>query len=199
MASESVPTKILLAVEAAPVGTLVSAKELLHLGERAAVDQALSRLVKSGRLVRISRGTYLRAVAGRFGPRVPSTFELVGSLAGLRGETVAPHGAVAANELGLTTQVPIRPIFLTSGRSRRIHVGGHSVELRHAPGWQLLMPGRPAGEALRALAWLGPQQAHKAISEIEHRLPKQEVEAMVGVRSRLPTWVAQELSPLVAA
>jgi hypothetical protein len=199
MRVQSLPAKILQAVEAAPEGTLVSAREMLHLGKRAAVDQALSRLVKAGRLVRISRGTFLLPVAGRFGPRVPSAFELVGSMAGLRGEMVAPHGAVAANELGLTTQVPIRPIFLTSGRSRRLQVGGQSVEFRHAPGWQLLMPERPAGAALRALAWLGPMQAHEAVPELAHRLSKQEVEAMVGARSKLPTWVAQELSPLAAA
>ena len=41
--------RILALVEALPEGATLSAKALLHLGGRAAVDQALSRLARSGR------------------------------------------------------------------------------------------------------------------------------------------------------
>lgn len=43
-----------------PEGAPVSAKGLLHLGNRAAVDQALSRLSERGQLIRAGRGVYLR-------------------------------------------------------------------------------------------------------------------------------------------
>ena len=39
-------------------GEPVCAKQLLHLGNRAAVDQALARLVRRKKLVRVSRGFY---------------------------------------------------------------------------------------------------------------------------------------------
>jgi hypothetical protein len=39
-----------------PEGAPIAAKSLLHLGTRAAVDQALSRLVRRGRLMRAGRG-----------------------------------------------------------------------------------------------------------------------------------------------
>ncbi len=39
-----------------PEGTPLVAKELLHLGKRTAVDQALSRLVQRGALMRAGRG-----------------------------------------------------------------------------------------------------------------------------------------------
>ena len=38
-----------------PEGAPIAAKALLHLGERAAVDQALSRLMKRGKLLRADR------------------------------------------------------------------------------------------------------------------------------------------------
>ena len=47
--------------------------------------------------------------------------------AGLYGLTVAER---AANDLGLTTQVPIRSVYLTSGRSRTMSLGKQIVELR---------------------------------------------------------------------
>jgi len=87
-----------------PEGTPLAAKELLHLGSRAAVDQVLSRLVGRGTLLRAGRGIYVRPVESRFGSRAPSALKMVEGLATQRGETIVPHGAAAANALGLTTQ-----------------------------------------------------------------------------------------------
>ena len=64
-----------------PEGAPVSAKSLLHLGNRAAVDQALSRLSERGQLIRAGRGVYLRPIASRFGARMPSVEQAVEALA----------------------------------------------------------------------------------------------------------------------
>lgn len=39
-------------------GGLLSPKEFLHLGTRAAIDQTLTRLTKEGLLLRVGRGVY---------------------------------------------------------------------------------------------------------------------------------------------
>lgn len=180
-----------------PEGTPLAAKELLHLGNRAAVDQVLARLSKRGTLVRVGRGIYAKSISGRFGSRAPSTAKMIEGLATQRGETIVAHGALAANALGLTTQVPVRELYLTSGRSRKLKIGSQVVELRHAPAWQLLLPGREAGEVVRALAWLGPEKTGAAVQELKHKLPPHELEKVVSARSRLPTWMAREVSALV--
>ncbi|OGB24603.1 MAG: hypothetical protein A3E23_10920 [Burkholderiales bacterium RIFCSPHIGHO2_12_FULL_65_48] len=180
-----------------PEGTPLAAKELLHLGNRAAVDQVLSRLVRRGALLRAGRGIYVLPVESRFGSRAPSTAKLVEGMASQRGETIVSHGAAAANALGLTTQVPVRAVYLTSGASRRLKLGAQTVELRHAPVWQLLFPGRAAGEVVRALAWLGPEKAGEALRTLRSKLPAAEMKQVASVRSRLPTWMAQEVSALV--
>jgi hypothetical protein len=179
-----------------PEGTPVGAKELLHLGSRDAVDQTLSRLARRWELMRAGRGLYLRPVKGRFGFHPPEVAKLVESLAAQRGERVSPHGAMAANQLGLTTQVPVRQIYLTSGRSRILKLGAQVIELRHVSEWQLVLPGRPAGAAIRALAWFGPKRAAAALCTIRKVLSESELQAMVGVRQRLPTWMAGEVSAL---
>ena len=112
--------------------------------------------------MRAGRGAYVRPIETRFGVRAPSAEKVVEAIASLRGETVVSHGAAAANALGLTTQVPVRVVYLTSGRSRHLKLGAQVVELKHAPGWQLIKAGQPAGEAVRALAWLGPAHARGA-------------------------------------
>ena len=181
----------------APEGTPLVAKELLHLGSRAAVDQVLSRLVQRGALLRAGRGIYVLPVESRFGTRAPSAVKMVEGLANQRGETIVSHGA-AANALGLTTQVPMRAVYLTSGPSRRLKLGAQMVEFRHAPIWQLIFPGRAAGEVVRALAWLGPEKAGEAIRKLRAKLPPSELKEVASARSRLPTWMAQEISALVA-
>jgi hypothetical protein len=113
-----------------PEDAPLTAKVLLHLGSRAATDQALSRLTRQGKLMSSGRGMYVRLIESRFGTRTPSPEKVVSETARLRGETVAPYGAAAANRLGLTTQVPMRTIYLTSGRSRCLNLGAQSIELK---------------------------------------------------------------------
>ncbi|MGO7136322.1 DUF6088 family protein [Rhizobium leguminosarum] len=176
-----------------PEGTPVSAKSLLHLGNRAAVDQALSRLAERGPLIRAGRGVYLRPVTSRFGTRSPSVEQAVEALASQRGEVIVSSGAAAANTLGLTTQVPVRSVYLTSGRSRKMNLGKQVVELRHAPRWQLALANRPAGEAVRALAWLGPEKAEAALFALKRKLPQTTFNELVAAAPQLPTWLARSV------
>jgi hypothetical protein len=180
-----------------PEGASLSAKALLHLGSRAAVDQALSRLARSGALLRAGRGVYVLPVKGKFGTRAPEVAKVVQEWASQRGETVVGSGATAANALGLTTQVPVRQVFLTSGRNRKLRLGSQTVELRHAPPWQLLYPGRAAGEVIRSLAWVGSSGSKAALGRLKRKLPASELQAVANARERLPTWLASQVSALV--
>jgi hypothetical protein len=185
--------RILAYTERLPEGAPVAAKSLLHLGNRAAVDQALSRLAERGQLIRVCRGVYIRPVVGRFGTRAPSVEQAIEALASQHGEVIVPNGAAAANALGLTTQVPVRSVYLTSGRTRTINLGKQAVELRHAPRWQLAMAHRPAGEAVRALAWLGPGKVEAALKMLKQKLLPATFNELVAAAPRLPTWLARSL------
>lgn len=176
-----------------PEGAPVAAKSLLHLGNRAAVDQALSRLAERGQLLRAGRGVYLLPVRSRFGTRAPSVEQAVEALAAQRGEVIVSSGAAAANSLGLTTQVPVRSVYLTSGRTRKMNLGKQIVELRHAPRWQLAMAHRPAGQAVRALAWLGPERAESALQALKRKLSPAAFSELVAAAPQLPTWLARSV------
>ena len=185
---------ILSATQAMPEGGLLSPKEFLHLGSRAAVDKALSRLAQEGKLMRVSRGAYVAPCHGRFGVRAPSTESVVQAIEMSGGETVVANGAAEANALGLTTQVPTREVFFTSGRSRKLQLGNRCIELKHANRWQLLLGKRPAGMVIRALFWLGPDAAPAALKQLQTKLPDAEWQAILSVRARLPGWMAKAIS-----
>lgn len=185
--------QILAHMAGLPKGASVSAKGLLHLGNRAAVDQALSRLTERGQLIRAGRGVYLRPVVSRFGTRAPSVEQAVEALATQKGEIIVSNGAAAANALDLTTQVPVRSVYLTSGRSRKMNLGKQVVELRHAPRWQLALANRPAGEVVRALAWLGPEKAEAALKTLKRKMPPSVFGELIAAAPQLPTWLAQAI------
>jgi predicted transcriptional regulator of viral defense system len=67
-------------INALPEGRYLTAKGLLHMGNRPAVDQALSRLTRSGRILRLSRGLYVQPVKSQFGSRPPSASKTLEAL-----------------------------------------------------------------------------------------------------------------------
>ncbi|MCL2298103.1 MAG: type IV toxin-antitoxin system AbiEi family antitoxin domain-containing protein [Proteobacteria bacterium] len=184
---------ILQQARSLPEGGVLSPKEFLHLGSRLAVDQAFSRLAKAGTLLRVARGTYAVPVSSRFGLRPPSPEKVVVALAGQSGEIVVPHGANAANALGLTQQVPIREVYLTSGRTRKLKLGRSEVLVKHAPRWMLALGARPAGAAVRALAWIGPMHVGESLASLRRTLPHSEWLVLTSVRATLPDWMAKAI------
>jgi len=170
---------------------------LLHLGSRTAVDQALSRLARAGRLLRVCRGVYMRPIETRFGPRPPIVEKAVMALAELWGETIVPCGASAANVLGLTTQNPVLFVYLTSGPNRRLRFSAQEVRLRHAPRWQLVAPYRRAGDAVRALAWFGPREVEDALAAVANELSDDEMAELAAARAIMPAWMAEPVSALI--
>ena len=193
----ALPQKILNFASTTAEGAPLSAKGLLHLGKRAAVDQALSRLSRGGALIRAGHGIYVKPVESQFGRRAPTSGKVIQGLAAQRGEIVVPHGAAVANSLGLTTQVPTREVYLTSGRSRKLRLGAQIVELRHAPISQLVHSSPRAGNVVRALAWIGPEKAGEAIQTLRSKLSPEEMTEIAEARSRMPNWMAERVSELV--
>lgn len=181
-------TTVLRHAKKLPEGGIVSPKEFLHLGTRANVDQVLSRLARKGLLLRIGRGMYTVPLKSRFGIRPPSSRAAVEGLSRHTGETIVSSGAVAANALGLSTQIPMREFFLTSGPSRSIKLGSRQIELRHAPQWQVREG--VAGAALRALLSLGENVSEATMNQLWVGLKPDEQNRLKASVGSAPAWLA---------
>ena len=188
------PHRIMEHAAALPEATPLCPAALLHLANRAAVDQALSRLAQSGKLMRICQGVYMRPIETRFGFRAPRVGKALAALSALWGETIVPCGGAAANCLGLTTQNPVRAVYLTSGPNRRLHFGALPVALRHAPRWQLSAPHRKAGAVIRALAWLGPEEVKDSLEAVLPTLSDEDRKELAIARALMPIWMAEPVS-----
>ncbi len=167
-------------------------KDFLDFGSRDAVDQALSRLVKAGRLRRVGRGFYDRprisALLKRLAP--PNLKAAVAALARRDGVRVMRDGMVAANLLGLTTGVPAQVRYVTDGPSRTLKIAGRTVRFRHAGPRVMQWAGKPAAPVVQALRWLGPDAAADAqvVSILRDRLPDIMKRDLLQNSRDLPGW-----------
>ena len=190
----SISEQIMEFAEASPEGFPLCPKDFLHLGSRPAVHQAFSRLARQDRLRRIFQGVYMRTVETRFGRRGPSVDKAIPELSELWGEVIVPSGGAAANLLGLTDQIPMRRIYLTSGPDRRLVFGARKVDLRHAPNWQLVAPYRPSGTLVRALTFLSREEVEDALGLVAPKLSDEDIAELLAVREILPVWIAEPLN-----
>ncbi len=138
-------------------GKVFTPKDFLDLGSRDAADKSLSRLVKEGEIQRLGRGLYhFPRVNERLAiPIGPDLDEIAEALARQTGSRVVPSGAVAANRLGLSTQVPAKPVYLTDGRTRDVRIGSTMFQLRHAAPKEFPVGCRTSAMVFQALRYLG--------------------------------------------
>lgn len=178
-----------------------TAKDFEAVGSRAAVDQALARLARTGTIRRIARGVYdLPRTMPRIGPLSPQAPVVARAVARQTHSKLAPSGPTAANALGLTTQVPARQAFLTSGPSRRIQIGRLPVELRHARPIDLLYPGTPAGMAVTALRYLGRQGVPDDVADrLSTTLKDADKRRLRRAQVQLPAWIRSIVGRVVQA
>ena len=173
-------------------GKPFSAKTLYPLASTDNVRQVLARMVKSGELRRLARGVFVKPkqVIG-VGELLPSVSEITEVIAHSSGETIAIHGAEAARQLQLTTQVPMQLVYYTNGTSRKLKIGARTVEFKHVSPNKLLLSGTLAGTVVSALSYLGREQVTtQTIQTIQRRLEKQEFASVVQQVEHMPGWMA---------
>lgn len=196
----SVPDRIMKRARANGRGGVFTPSDFLDVAGRAAVDQALSRLVKGGKLRRLARGLYdFPKVHPTLGQLSPAPDDVAQALARETGSQVQIAGACAANALGLSTQVPAKSIYLTDGPSRRVVLGKRVVDLRHASPKHLIAPGSPAGTVVQALRHVGLARAADVAQIAAHRLSASDKKTLATTVVHAPAWMRPTLAAIEAA
>ena len=105
-------------------GNIFFANDFKGLGNGDAIRQVLSRLCKEEFIIRLSTGIYLYPkISKQIGTVFPSIEDIAKAIAKREKARLIPTGVYALNRLGLSTQVPMKVVFLTDGAPRVIKVG----------------------------------------------------------------------------
>lgn len=113
-------------------GTVYFISDFAQHGNDVFISRLLSECVDDGLLIRIANGIYYKPVETKFGVLFPSVDELIKAIARRDNAQILPTGETAQNLLGLSTQVPTRYVYLTSGSSRRIVLREQTITLKRS-------------------------------------------------------------------
>ena len=151
---ESVNHNIDLKIKGYRPGHVFLPSDFKELGTSTAIRKALSRFVESGQVERMGQGIYVIPKNDKiFGKILPSMEELAEALAKKEHVKIKPSGQYALNKVGLSTQVPMKLIFLTTGNSKRIQIGKNAIIFKSTTAKKLSMKGE-----ITSLLFLGLEE-----------------------------------------
>lgn len=178
-----------------PAGLPFTPSLFAGMGTRASIDQALMRMVQKGQIERIGRGIFVTPNNNRFGLKsFPSPEVVAQTIAANEAAIIEVHGAEAARLLGFSTQVPVQHTFYTTGPSHKVKIGKLQIHLQHVAARKLTLAGRPAGQALSALWYLGKKNVTSSTFEsLASKLPKEEFQALINIKPLMPAWMVEAL------
>jgi len=184
-------------------GYVFTPSDFISVGARTAVDQALSRLAKSGFIRRLTQGIYdYPKISPRLGALSPKPDDVAKAVARKGGQVLSVSPAKAANMLGLTTQVPAKLIYLTNGSTRSKTFGGQTIYLRNAAIKNLVGAGTPTGLVFQALRYIGKDGINSIVlQKIAAHLSDDGLKSLVKDSQKAPDWmrpVAHDIALLAA-
>ena len=140
---------------------------MLDLASSGTLGRVLVRLVEDGTIRRIDRGLfdYPRINEKLGGLLSPDIDQVAQALARKFRWTIVPQGALAANRLGLTRQVPARYVYLSDGPARQLRIGNRTIRFQHARPKDLRTDSVLSATVIQALRHLGRDAADQKVIE----------------------------------
>lgn len=189
--SKSIEIQVLEKIKRSPRGTLFFVDSFATIANAKAVNKALERLVKSGKLDRVATGIYVRPVIDDYiGKVLPSIEEIALAIAKRDRATIVPTGSYAMYKLGLTTQVPLNIVFYSDTSARKIKIGKQSITFKKASSKNLAFVGEISRLAIQALRTIGKDQAtDEEIKQIKNILKNENPKHLQHDLQLAPVWI----------
>ena len=128
---QSVEYKIEKAIKSKPKGSILLPEDFNDKGSSESVRKALQSLKEKGLIKSVAHGIYIRPVIDKYiGEVLPTAEEVAKTIAKRDKSKIVPTGAYALHALGLSTQIPLKLVFLTDGAPRTISVGKRTIKLK---------------------------------------------------------------------
>jgi predicted transcriptional regulator of viral defense system len=189
----STKSQIKQIIEHERAGKIYFAEDFINVSNNEQVRLALSRLTKEGVIVRLAQGVYVYPKHDPvIGKARPGMEEIATAIANRDHIKIRPTGAYALNQLGLSTQVPMRPVFMTNGSSRKIKVGKNIIEFKNNSSRKMAYSGKISGLVIPALEELGRKNVTaEIIDKISIVLHKENRVVLLEDLKLAPHWIAE--------
>lgn len=190
----STDDKIEQKIKSLKQGDIVFTEDFQNYGSPGAVKVALHRIVKKGLLHHLARGIYAKPTFSKLLNKevLPGAEEVALAIAKRDKARLLPTGAYAQNALGLSTQVPLRMVYLTDGSPRTIKIGKRSIQFKKTTPKNLALKGKISKLVVQALKDIGKDKATpQELEKIQNLLLQENKQDLKHDIDLAPQWIAE--------
>jgi Family of unknown function (DUF6088) len=193
----SIENQILEKIKKTKRGTLFFSQDFVLQGSNDAVRKSLERLVKKNEIERVATGIYTRSVIDSIIGKVPPSIDIIAKAIAKRDKArIIPTGVMALYKLGLSTQIPMKFIYLTDGSTRNIKIDERSILFKRTSPKNVATIGEISTLVIQALRVIGKDKVSQEEIEQIQSLLKQEKKAHLEHDIRLaPEWIKEIMKP----
>lgn len=189
---QSIHDKIISRIYGNGRGWVFSKKDFSDLGSREAIDVALHRLVKSGRIRRITHGLYDYPAYSQLLKQElsPNFHQAAKALSRKHSWSICPDGETALNVLGLSTQVPARIAYLSDGPTREVDIGGQTIHFKNASLTDMKLKDEASSLVVQGLKCLGKERIDDSVvSLLRQRLSAADKKRILKNTRYVSDWI----------
>lgn len=179
-------------IEKAPMGAAFIVSDFVDIMDYETAKKNIARLEKSGVIRRVIRGIYDKP---RFSTLIqeysaPDPDAIAKALARNYNWTIVPTGATASNLLGLSTQVPARWSYFSSGPYKKYEVGNVVIDFAHRADRELSDMSYKTKLVIQAIKDLGKERIGiTEINIIRSRLSEDEKVIILQEGQQTTAWI----------
>jgi hypothetical protein len=153
----------------------------------------LERLAKQEKIMRVGRGIYAIPRKSMFFGRVAPGIEEIAQGIARRDKTrIIPTGLFAENLLGLSTQVPMKAVYLTDGTPRKLMIGKIPLIFKKTSPKNLATWGKLSNLVIQALKSIRKDRVTDfEIEKIVEILKKENPKYLINDLKLAPGWIRE--------
>lgn len=188
---QSVEYKIERSIKAKPKGSLLFPDDFADKGSADSIRKALQALKDKGLIKSVAHGIYVYPKVNSYiGEVLPTAEEVAQAIAKRDKIRLVPTGAYSLHALGLSTQIPLKLVFLTDGAARTIKVGKRTIKLKKATPKNLMAKGKISSLAIQALREIGKDKASPTeLKKIVKLLKEEDPQLLKHDIKLAPEWI----------
>ena len=163
------------------------------------VGETLAELTQEGLLVKLAQGIYAKPRWSRFGVVLPSVDKIVQAIAARDNAEVLPSGMTALNVLGLSTQVPMKYSYLTTGSERTIKLKNQEIRLKRGVPKNFCYKTKLIALLVQALKALKQQNVGQEEIQVIRSLISKEPDRIALAKDvdMMPNWMKRIVKPML--
>lgn len=161
--------------------------------------QIAHRLEDEGKIRRILPGIYDKPAFSEIlqEESAPDINAVAEAIARKNNWTIAPDGNTALNLLGLSTQVPAKWEYLSSGGTKNYQVNNRSIHFTHRADRELNGMSRKTMLVIQAIKALGPEHiAGDIISQLASKISADDKENLLAEAKPTTSWIYEVIKKI---